>query len=195
MDYFMPEKQIIIISGIDGSGKTSLGENLSHNRLGTYVHYYNLIPMKSQPSKKEANRRPSSFLFSFVKESLYGTVKLFHLYFSALTQKIIIDRTYLDVYIDLRTKFGNRLPLRYFLILHSISSRLLHRRAKKIQLCASSVNVLLQRKADESGDSLSEKIRLYKEFDHLYESFFKIDCEINSAEQVAHIAKSYVEQA
>ncbi len=189
----MSRRKHIIISGIDGSGKTTLATALSEQGFGQQYHYYDLVKRKRTGGDfHKTSKTYSNFITSLVKESVYALIKLVQLIMISHRKNIIIDRVFIDVYLDLTSRFGYHASLRVFTLLQKLFDIFFYPSTRKIFLTISDYQHIVQRKTDETEGSAMRKLALYKGHAGLYKNYLKISSQHYSQQEVLKQAVAYV---
>lgn len=179
---------MIIINGIDGSGKTTVSKIIQEKYDMQYLHYYSFFYIKKinnntkQIITKDIKK---NFYISFIKESIFAIYKLCFLLTLRCKKKIIIDRTFIDVYIDLTVKFGNQYPLNLFLIFEKIFRFFKTKGTCFIYLHVDNYKIVLERKSDENKISAQNKFSNYKNMEVFFNNSIKINATNSSANNIS----------
>lgn len=166
------DNKMISFSWCDWSWKSSLIDSLlklqKYNHF-TVFHYYDLVKKlewtKDSGSweSKKAKKWKTSFI-TITKEYIYAIILFLYLvYWTKVKGRyILLDRTYIDVYIDLTCKSPKHLHLytKGFKIIDKIFLKI-YKRELHFFLETDSYKTNFKRKPDESNDIYRDKFRLY----------------------------------
>ena len=183
---------MIILNGVDGSGKTTVSKIIQEKNKIQYLHYYSFVYAKKIDDNNQNNKGikvRNNFYISFLKEIVFAMYKLGFLVFLA-KRNVIIDRTFVDVYIDLNERFGYRYILGSFLLFERMFRFFRFNKDIFIYLYVDNYKIISQRKKDENIKSAQNKFDAYRRLENFFENSIKINATRMPPDAVAN--KIYV---
>lgn len=190
---------LISFTGCDGSWKSTIISWLLQNPLFydyKNMHYYSLVMLFAKSKLKKKVKTPNGSdttcckyqFYKSIKEVIYWLVLFSYLFVNLkiLKKKIILDRTFLDVYIDISSKLSNYHKYEHILWILLILNKLflkLFSEEKHIYLETGDFIINYNRKMDEELSIFELKYRMYTLHKNNYSNYQVINTTLNSIEQ------------
>lgn len=138
------------------------------------LHYYSLIASGKKERKISVTniKKKNNRFISIFKELLYSNIffiYIIYIYY-AKKKRIFLDRTFQDVYIDLKIKNWNNIFLKWFMVLNKLFL-ILFKDEQHILLTTNSYKTNFLRKKDELEQIFKEK---YLEYERINKSYYKV---------------------